>query len=679
MPPARAVAIGVLAVAALAHARGPLRRAHVVRSQPVLLICGLRVRARAASARRMSRTAVVREKVLQLASETNNLDALADPPVPREGRVQRLDDLTLLVQLKQDLDESEFALRLSRDYASDPTSLSDLDYGKLSTKLERRRAAVCEELGERVLSATEVESLDARLEANARALGVLAQGQRPRAKEMGTLMSPLRISLSRLHVPFTLEVAPPEEEAAREGADGGASSVQPLANASALRATGRNASGWRSEPLAKFVDQINADEWLRQGRQVWARLNGKKTDELERRRESDANALTRLAREAELLAGQLSYTVSRSEAVSRVLEQQGRASLSTAPLLPAAAAVERLQAQLTATSIALHLDRVYATLEAELLAALEAPAKAAGGAGHGEGGSSSTSGVPPAKLGPIVREFESCDEALRKVEALFAQSEDAAARRVASGAGAPGPSSGEGEEGGEEAEELVHIDVDRAEAPERQTSDAARHGCDNGPGTIADVTDSPPPVAGASAVSAGAGSAPAWGPDQATQLAQAERDTLALLSRIGLPALAAADADSAAASLVRVREQAAGWLAQAKRGAAFYVRGCRLLWQDVLLACQLIARACQGYTLQKREVRAVRRTAKDMVMLVPFTILLLIPLSPLGHLLLFSFIQRTVPGFFPSAFTDQRQSMLDLYDSIVHAPQPGANQPATTL
>ena len=55
--------------------------------------------------------------------------------------------------------------------------------------------------------------------------------------------------------------------------------------------------------------------------------------------------------------------------------------------------------------------------------------------------------------------------------------------------------------------------------------------------------------------------------------------------------------------------------------------------------------SCLDWTC--REVNAVRRTGKDLLTLIPTTIILIIPLSPVGHVLVFSFIQvrpcRAVP------------------------------------
>jgi ferredoxin len=60
-------------------------------------------------------------------------------------------------------------------------------------------------------------------------------------------------------------------------------------------------------------------------------------------------------------------------------------------------------------------------------------------------------------------------------------------------------------------------------------------------------------------------------------------------------------------------------------------------------------------------VRSLRRTAKDVVTFIPFIIILIIPLSPVGHVLVFSFIQRFFPDFFPTPYTDRRQNLMRIY------------------
>jgi len=95
-----------------------------------------------------------------------------------------------------------------------------------------------------------------------------------------------------------------------------------------------------------------------------------------------------------------------------------------------------------------------------------------------------------------------------------------------------------------------------------------------------------------------------------------------------------------------------------KKGLVFYVKGTRLFIDDIVFCLSLIGRALQGYTLKPREVRTLRRTIKDTITFIPVVIILLIPLSPIGHVLVFGAIQRVFPDFFPSCFTERRQNLL---------------------
>jgi len=103
-------------------------------------------------------------------------------------------------------------------------------------------------------------------------------------------------------------------------------------------------------------------------------------------------------------------------------------------------------------------------------------------------------------------------------------------------------------------------------------------------------------------------------------------------------------------------------------GVDFYVTGARLLSSDLQYTSWLIKRAAKGYTLKPREVRTLRRTFKDMLTLIPFTIILIIPMTPVGHVLVFSLIQRIFPEFFPSTFTDRRQRLSRMYEEIEKKP-----------
>jgi hypothetical protein len=144
------------------------------------------------------------------------------------------------------------------------------------------------------------------------------------------------------------------------------------------------------------------------------------------------------------------------------------------------------------------------------------------------------------------------------------------------------------------------------------------------------------------------------------------------------------------------REAIARWLGElmvkTKKGFAFYVKGVQLFWNDIVFCLSLINRAAQGYTLKPREVRTIRyvkhaiqwnysqplfpnlclsprcrRTFKDIITFIPVVIILIIPLSPVGHVLVFGAIQRFFPGFFPSCFTEQRQNLLQLYENAEYS------------
>ena len=55
---------------------------------------------------------------------------------------------------------------------------------------------------------------------------------------------------------------------------------------------------------------------------------------------------------------------------------------------------------------------------------------------------------------------------------------------------------------------------------------------------------------------------------------------------------------------------------------------------------------------------ALRRTARDILAFVPFTVILIAPLTPVGHVLIFGFLQRYFPGFFPTQFSSRRQELV---------------------
>lgn len=122
------------------------------------------------------------------------------------------------------------------------------------------------------------------------------------------------------------------------------------------------------------------------------------------------------------------------------------------------------------------------------------------------------------------------------------------------------------------------------------------------------------------------------------------------------------------------------WTSSAKKtrdGFEFYSRGLRLYVGDFKFALRIIRRAVTGYTPSPREIRTIRRTGRDLLTLIPFTIVLLAPLTPIGHVLVFSFLQRYWPEFFPSTFSERRQALMkrhEQYEKLVQVEAEERNQ-----
>jgi len=102
-----------------------------------------------------------------------------------------------------------------------------------------------------------------------------------------------------------------------------------------------------------------------------------------------------------------------------------------------------------------------------------------------------------------------------------------------------------------------------------------------------------------------------------------------------------------------------------KAGFDFYGGGTQMLGSDLQYTGRLFLKALKGQTLLPREASSFRRTAKDLATLVPFTIILLTPITPVGHVLVFGSIQKFFPEFFPSFFTTKRQNLRRLYSDVL--------------
>lgn len=131
-------------------------------------------------------------------------------------------------------------------------------------------------------------------------------------------------------------------------------------------------------------------------------------------------------------------------------------------------------------------------------------------------------------------------------------------------------------------------------------------------------------------------------------------------------------------SISRLQMQLQESISKVGEATKFFNRGVQLLSSDVGSSGRLFMKAVFGGTLKPREVRGIRQTAKDIVVLVPFTIILIAPITPVGHVLVFGFIQRYFPNFFPSQFSGRRQAQMikrqELQDALTSAQEAAAEE-----
>ena len=132
--------------------------------------------------------------------------------------------------------------------------------------------------------------------------------------------------------------------------------------------------------------------------------------------------------------------------------------------------------------------------------------------------------------------------------------------------------------------------------------------------------------------------------------------------------LAVNDDATSTMSLEMVKERASRTVEEAsetvREAITFVVRGVTLMGTDIGQSARLFLRAAFGTTLRPREVQLLRRTVLDVFTFVPFVIILLIPLTPVGHVLVFGFIQKYFPQLFPSQFTTRRQELMQKYEEL---------------
>ena len=112
------------------------------------------------------------------------------------------------------------------------------------------------------------------------------------------------------------------------------------------------------------------------------------------------------------------------------------------------------------------------------------------------------------------------------------------------------------------------------------------------------------------------------------------------------------------------------------RAPGFCWRGLAIMGRDWLEVGQLLYRRWNGRPFAKKDVNHFKRTATDLVMLVPYSVIMIVPLTPPGHVFAFSLLKRCFPAAVPSGFTEERQDIYDIYSRVSSAAE--ASAPPTT-
>lgn len=87
-------------------------------------------------------------------------------------------------------------------------------------------------------------------------------------------------------------------------------------------------------------------------------------------------------------------------------------------------------------------------------------------------------------------------------------------------------------------------------------------------------------------------------------------------------------------------------------------QGTRLLATDVAAAMGFLQRALTGDELTDKEKKTLRRTLTDLASVIPIGILMLLPVTAVGHAAMLAAIKRYFPAMIPSAYARERLDLL---------------------
>ncbi|RCV31552.1 hypothetical protein SETIT_6G187300v2 [Setaria italica] len=94
------------------------------------------------------------------------------------------------------------------------------------------------------------------------------------------------------------------------------------------------------------------------------------------------------------------------------------------------------------------------------------------------------------------------------------------------------------------------------------------------------------------------------------------------------------------------------------------LQGTQLLAIDTGAAMGLLRRALIGDELTQKEKQALQRTLTDLASVVPIGILMLLPVTAVGHAAMLAFIQKYVPSMIPSTYAPDRLDLLRQLEKV---------------
>ncbi|XP_050286074.1 uncharacterized protein LOC126725403 isoform X3 [Quercus robur] len=82
--------------------------------------------------------------------------------------------------------------------------------------------------------------------------------------------------------------------------------------------------------------------------------------------------------------------------------------------------------------------------------------------------------------------------------------------------------------------------------------------------------------------------------------------------------------------------------------------GTQLLFTDIRVAAELLVNQLRAYQVAERERKKLRRTLNDISLLIPVTIIMLLPVSAIGHAAILAAIKKYIPILIPSPYSSER-------------------------